>query len=396
MTLRSALLLLALLAPLAAGAQDRPLAALVPAPPMAAPDAMEGPNSPAADPARRATDPEPGTAASRTTDPVPGPPLPTNDGPVAGAPDHAPDHAPDPAPDPAPADATGAPPSSPGDAPAAPPASPADATARATPPGSAGDPTTPTPAPAEAAAPTLTDEAREAALDAACAADPARIAAAAQAPDLADAMFAAFVACLPGLEDATPAQPEALRLLLARGARPDASVEGDAAAGIAAVLDRDDILGLLAPGTPQASLPPDRAAHWMRRRLARLNADATDDDGDPKVTPFRLGPQAEGWEVRGLCGNANCELLLVVMENRRPRIILEDSGHTLRPARTTNRGLYDLTIQARSGAATHTLTTWRYDGTAYRRHRCATTTVTQDPRGRERSRTINNRCADAP
>ncbi|MBS7813052.1 hypothetical protein [Roseococcus pinisoli] len=214
----------------------------------------------------------------------------------------------------------------------------------------------------------------------ACTAEPqlARTVVAVADREAAGDMLARFMGCLGGLEAAREGDRDMLAAILEM-APPDAPVAGDAPIAVAIGLDRADIAEELAGrGAASPRLMPERLAFWRHRRLAALaqvpgpslpweEAPARVPDAPELVS---LAPGLGAWIIRGECGPANCGFTIAAREGRGYRLVLEDVGESLRlepPIRTQAR---EVTIRARGEGEARLVTTWRYDGRVYRRHRC--------------------------
>ncbi|WP_424811769.1 hypothetical protein [Roseococcus sp. YIM B11640] len=185
------------------------------------------------------------------------------------------------------------------------------------------------------------------------------------------ALMPAFVTCLGGLEASRPGEAETLRLLLGRGASPDAPVEGDAPVAIAAQMDREDIVAMLAErGARPSRLSPERAFHWRHRRLAAMVGEEGPGPGSVPPRLLRLGRGLLAWHLVAGCALPNCDQFLILREGPRYRLILRSAGHDLRLENANWQGVRNVRVTARTGAASHLEASWRYEGDAYRPWRC--------------------------
>lgn len=239
----------------------------------------------------------------------------------------------------------------------------------------------------------------------ACAAEPRLLQAVveAAAPEPAG-LLARFMGCLGGVEARRPGDIGTLGLILAWEAA-DAPVAGDAPIAVATGIDRPDIAGALADhGAVHASLSQDRQGFWRHRRLAALagtTAPALPWEAGPERVPaapelIRLAPGLGAWLIHGDCGNVNCGYAIAVRDGRGYRLVLEDAGYGFRLERAIGTRARDATVEARANAATHVVTTWRYDGRVYRRHRCRETVTEEIEGGGSQQRVTEGACADRP
>jgi hypothetical protein len=115
------------------------------------------------------------------------------------------------------------------------------------------------------------------------------------------------------------------------------------------------------------------------------------DGPPPSPRLIRLSPDLNAWLIRGECGNVNCGYALAVRDGQGYRLILEDAGYEFRLEPATGRGVSDVTVEGRSGALRHVVTTWHYDGRVYRRQRCQEAVVSEG-RGGTQWRVREIRC----
>jgi hypothetical protein len=195
---------------------------------------------------------------------------------------------------------------------------------------------------------------------------------------------------------------DALALILAHESA-NALVAGDAPIAVATGIDRPDIADVLADhGAVRATLTPQRQAFWRHRRLAALaRTDGPTLPWEPALervpgTPelMSLAPGLGAWLIHGDCGNVNCGYSIAVRDGRGYRLVLEDAGYGFRLERAIGGRARDVTIESRTSAAIHNVTTWRYDGRVYRRFRCRQTVTNEEEGGAMRQRVTEGACAD--
>jgi len=237
----------------------------------------------------------------------------------------------------------------------------------------------------------------------ACAAEPRLLEALRESTGpAAPGLLARFMGCLGGIEARREGDMDTLALVLADEAA-DAPVAGDAPIAVAAGIDRPDMVAVLADhGAAPARLTPERQAFWRHRRLAALagtqgpvlpwEPEAERVPAAPEL--LRLAPGLGAWLIHGDCGNVNCGYFLAVREGRGYRLVLEDAGYGFRLEPAIGRRARDATIEARTNAAIHTVTTWRYEGRAYRRHRCREVVAEEGEGGGTRERVTEGACTD--
>ncbi|TCI00079.1 hypothetical protein EJV46_05335 [Roseococcus sp. SYP-B2431] len=211
-----------------------------------------------------------------------------------------------------------------------------------------------------------------------------------------------YMGCLGGVEARREGDLDTLALILAHESAAG-PVAGDSPVAVAEAIDRPDIVEALADhGAVRSRLMAERQAFWRHRRLAALagtqgptlpwEPEAERVPAAPEL--MRLAPGLGAWLIHGECGNVNCGYAIAVREGRGYRLVLEDAGYGFRLERAIGGRARDVTIQARTNAAIHNVTTWRYDGRVYRRIRCRETVTEEEEGGATRQRVREGACAD--
>lgn len=201
-----------------------------------------------------------------------------------------------------------------------------------------------------------------------------------------------WLLCLPARELGGAPEPyeAGLRRLLTLGGTFPDELEGASPADALQILGWPELSALVgaaaeggARATESEGISETTREKWLVRRLSSIagedyecgGSESEDSPNDIRLERVQLGASySPQYVLSGACGNVNCGRTFFGTENGRYRVLLQTAGYSWTRGRK-HHGLVELAVAARSGAATHCETLYRFDGKSYQPQLCHETGI---------------------